>query len=120
MTVQISSLDYGLKSTEKVFNKAGYVPFLSTLSGAFRLIGGLIEVITGVVFSIFNAIAMAAARDPKNKDFYKKNVYLGMMYSGHGVANIVRSFVEIFPFVNLVTIKYDKVFRICYPYEVDA
>ena len=119
MNVKISSLNFALKSTEKGLNQAGYFPGVSTLSGCCRILLGVVQVVGAVAFSIFKTVALLM-KGASFKNTMRNVFSYPIMYGGHGLANIVRGSFEAVPFVNLLFIKYDKYFRICYPYEADV
>ena len=87
------SLDCTFRNLETTFNKFGYFPIVSTVSGSIRILGGKVEVITGLALS-----AIAILRIFQNKDNRTRQIHHGAELALHGGANILRGMVESIPF----------------------
>jgi len=87
-------------------NPCGHIPVVSTATGGLRVVLGAVEVIAGLAISILQGIVSAyytRTGDDRKCDF---SAGLGTML--HGFANLARGTVEMIPFVNMITMKYDK------------
>lgn len=105
---------------ETGLNYAGYVPLVSTLSGAMRINYGKIEVIGAVASAALIAIR-AFANDSQAERAEQLNLALSVIttYSLHGIANIFRGILEMVPLLSLATcLPYDLLkHRYAYPRE---
>ncbi len=105
---------------ETGLNYAGYIPLVSTLSGAIRINYGKIEVIGAIASAALIAIR-AFANDSQTERAEQLNLALQVItaYSLHGIANIFRGILEMVPFLSLVTcLPYDLLkHRFSYPRE---
>lgn len=116
------SLDQGLASCEKVLNIAGYVPIVSNVSGALRLVYGEVEVVAAVavgVFLILKALFNSNAEQCSQEVCQGRDIMVH--YALHGLGNICRGSVESLFFIgNLSTLFYDFVLekRFAYASEV--
>jgi hypothetical protein len=118
--IQIN-LNKTLNAFEKGLNIAGYIPVVSTFSGSFRASYGKLEVIAAVAAAALMAVrALFLNAEDRNQEL-KKAVEVLVHYSLHGLANIMRAALEIFPFVSLVTcLPYDLLGkRFSYPVQLD-
>jgi hypothetical protein len=102
-------LNENLRTFEKGLDIAGYIPFVSTVSGAIRAIAGKIQLIASGIFAAPYLIfyltnersAKIPARIERCRDFSKKHFENGM-------ANFYRGFIETIPFWgNAATFSYD-------------
>lgn len=100
--------EIGLQFFEDCLDKAGYIPYLSTISGGIRIFYGKIEIITGVALAIFLQAAAFFAPDSAQEDLWKETAR-ALDFVVHGLANIARGLFEIFRFVNLICLVYDRV-----------
>src|SRR4051812_3054802 len=86
----IQSIARTLEHAEtRYLNRAGYIPGLSTLSGAGRALLSLAEVISGIAMLAFS---------PR----------MGASIAYHGLANTARAVIEIIPLINLIAYLYDN------------
>jgi hypothetical protein len=93
-----------LEKFENGLNVAGYVPYaLHRVSGGVRMVYGLIETVSGVALGI---IVTSAGYLREEKELQNEGVKL-FDFAIHGVANMVRGFIETRRWVNLVFILYD-------------
>ncbi len=105
-----SELNYVLSVVETGLNYAGYIPFVSKLSGSLRISYGQLEVIGAIATA-----AILAARAFTNTDLRARAQGLNRArevfttYAMHGVANVVRGYIETFSFMGLAT---------CLPYDL--
>jgi hypothetical protein len=107
--IQIN-LNKTLNSFEGGLNIAGYVPVVSTFSGALRINYGKLEVIGAIAAAVlitFRALFLVNASDRDRE--LKRAIDVFTCYSLHGVANMIRGILEIVPFVSLAT---------CLPYDL--
>lgn len=113
------ALDQALHTFEKVLNVAGYVPFVSAISGAIRIGYGKVEVIGAIAAGALLTVKALFNRDAEQRSFdFKYAVAVAANYSIHGLANIGRGFVEALPIINLSCLVYDLTgTRIQYPFE---
>jgi len=103
-------LNHVQRVVETGLNYAGYVPGVSTLSGALRVNYGKIEIIGAVAAAAFIAIRALVNQDAQERSAgLKKALNVMSTYSLHGVANIFRGILEMIPFLSLVT---------CLPYDL--
>jgi hypothetical protein len=104
------SLDSSLEKFEHALNIAGYVPLVSSVSGVIRAVLGKIEVIGGIATGAI--LAIAALFNPHASQRHaqlNKAAEVAVKYSLHGVANLLRGTIEVFPLLSLVT---------CLPYDL--
>lgn len=95
---------------EQCLNIAGYIPGVSSVSGAFRLAGGKIEIIGGIAAAVIVALAALSAPDATSKrQGLSRAVTILTTYFLHGIANAFRGSIEMIPFISLVT---------CLPYDL--
>ena len=106
----MKQLDTTLSVFEKGLNYVGYVPFVSTISGALRAEYGKIEVIGGLAVTAFKAIS-ALFQAGAQRDASLERAVEHLTYAWHGVANIFRGIIEAIPFASLVT---------CLPYDLSG
>lgn len=108
--------DQDKASFEKTLNVLGYFPLLSTGTGPFRLIVGIGTIIASAVKAPLCLIADQFQRRPYSSSH---RCYKHLTYIAHGLANVIRGFIEAWPFIgNLLTICYDTfITRISYPVE---
>lgn len=113
------AFDQVLSNWEKVLNIAGYIPFVSMLSSAVRVLYAKVLIIGGVAQAAFKYIARFFTLDPEKKAELMKECQGCLLYSFHGVLNIGRAAVESIPLISLIVcLAYDLVgFRFCYPSE---
>ena len=112
----LESLDRGLAGAEKALNVLGWVPFVSSVSGAVRMSAGKVMV---VAFAVLSALTYIMAYMSNNQKLMDKADQF-TQYIWHGFANVGRGFVESIPFLgNVCTILYDSepAARMCYPNE---
>ena len=102
-------LNTDLNTLEKGLDIAGYIPFVSTISGAIRAIVGKIQLIAAGIFAapylIFYLTNERSSKIPTRiehcRDFSKKHFE-------NGLANLYRGLVESVPFWgNAATFSYD-------------
>ncbi|PCI95724.1 hypothetical protein COB11_01365 [Candidatus Aerophobetes bacterium] len=108
--------EHDLVSMEKVFNIMGYIPCVSTISGPVRILFGIIQTVVSAVKVPFTLIVDIFRENPKG---YGNRSFRNITYMCHGVGNVARGFVELFPIVgNIATIFYDTIgIRVSYSVE---
>ena len=109
--IQIN-LNKTLNSFEGGLNIAGYVPIVSTFSGALRANYGKLEVIGAIVAGALIAVRALFLVNASDQDReLKRAIDVFTCYALHGVANIIRGVLEVIPLVSLVT---------CLPYDLSG
>ena len=105
-----------LAGVEKIFNKLGYIPFVSIFTGATRFAIGKTLLIADVAGAILCTLGDIFKKDANNYA-YRANQHI--VYILHDLANLNRGFVEVWPFIgNFLTLFYDTLFgRFSYPVE---
>lgn len=73
----------------RTLDPMGYIPILSTVTGTFRAILGVAEIVSAVALLAFMQFDTA------------------FTFFAHGVANLARASVEVIPLINLITLTYD-------------
>ena len=111
-------LERTLSKGEQALNLIGYIPFVSTMSAALRLLGGKLQALLGFVFAAvyFCFLKFSKARKVKHL-FYLKS---GFSHGMHGIGNIIRSTIEAVPFLSLITcLPYDRFLKIRFRYHAE-
>ncbi len=91
--------------TELDFNKNGYIPIFSSVTGGMRIINGMVHVIIGISKIIF-----AVQTDIFRNFNYRNKIFKGFYFTAHGISNILRGAIELIPVVgNIAMIIYDIV-----------
>ncbi|GEM_PF-2985369 len=116
-------VDNALACFEEGLNIAGYVPLfgLCITAGALRIQYGKTLVCTSIALAALVAVASIFTRNSEMRHAgFKLASKLFTVYSLHGLANICRGFIEIFPYLSLITcLPYDMTNnRLKYPTEV--
>jgi len=109
-------MDHNMAKIEKKLNTIGYIPFLSILSGGFRIVLGNVQQFLGNIGFLYRGGDYLMSKDPKDRDLAAENHW----YRVHGGSNTARGVVELVPIIgNLTTLFYDKVLsiRLNYTYE---
>ncbi len=109
MTMQVNELEIqkGLAVLENYLNKVGYVPFVSSISGAYRIMYGKLEVITGIALAALEAGRSALQTDAHKRQEIWSGAAKPLRYSLHGIANMTRGVAESIPFFNLIGLVWD-------------
>jgi hypothetical protein len=118
--VNQAALDRNLSQMEGFFNIAGYIPVVSSVTGAARILYGKIEVVAGIAAAAFLAIKALFSGDRSANEWFDKSL-MALDYAIHGAANVIRGYIEIVPFFGLLLcLPYDRCFncRLAYPTEV--
>ena len=95
------------KDLENIFNKLGYVPVVSSVSGGLREVFGATQVITGLAMTSINSLRKAYAKEETSIGQLQKKVDLSKEQVRHGIANMMRAVLEIIPFINFSCLCYD-------------
>lgn len=115
-SITYQKLDQRLANFENTFNKLGYIPLASTITGPIRALYGTTQVTAGVCLHYFKAAQYFITANPEHRN----EAAAGFWYQLHGYNNISRGVVEFIPIVgNVSTILYDNVLclRINYTFE---
>jgi hypothetical protein len=104
-----SDFNMALNIVEQTGNFFGYIPFVSTLTGAMRIAAGKIQTIASL--SLFCMFFVTLPLTIFNGENFAKHVKISLIskkHIPHGFANIFRGFFEIIPFVgNFLCLAYD-------------
>jgi hypothetical protein len=121
MTPIQRDLDSTLSAFERGLNVAGYVPFVSSISGPCRVVYGKVLIIGSIVAAALLALnGLSRARNAaERQQVLKDAVEIFATYAIHGVANIFRGAIESILLLSLITcLPYDlSGQRFTYPYE---
>lgn len=102
-------LDHFMKSVEKALNCPGYIPIVSSFSGALRATMGKIELIASM---FIGAYVLLTTGD------IDQAIDATVTYAVHGLANIGRGVIECIPLLgNFLCWIYDDENRVAYPFE---
>lgn len=120
VAINLTTCEQGFYHVEtKCLNGAGYIPVVSSFSGAIRGIFGKALIITAIVFT---AIFLYQALRQGNEEKFALAKRSGML-AMHGVCNILRGAIELLPLGGLLLcVPYDFYLkkRFCYPEENQA
>ena|ERR1700690_1508783 len=110
----MSQSEYQLNNTlakvERGFDYVGYIPVVSALSGALRVVCGKIEIIAGIAASALTAIvALFSPTAYERHEGMKKAANILTTYTVHGIANIFRGALEATALLGTVA---------CLPYDL--
>jgi hypothetical protein len=115
MHITHRSVDRFLAQCETTLNLIDYVPIISSYSGALRILAGVVEIAAGAAFVSLEIIH--ALLQDSNYPFLKS--WNGIAYCLHGLGNIIRGLIAIFPGINLSLVLYDyKIGRMNYRHEI--
>ena len=93
-----------LPTVERGFNGAGYIPYaVHRVSGGVRMVYGLVEAVAAVALGLL----ISSAGYLRSEEALRKEGVKIFDFAVHGVANMVRGFIETRQWVNLVFIFYD-------------
>ena len=116
MRISNETLDQGFAKLESGLNSIGYIPVVSTISGAGRFCYGKYQLIAAIACGVFIAFSSCVAADKSRR--LGEAVDIVWEYGVHGVGNMIRGSVEILPLVNLLCIAYDRTgMRMNYRFE---
>lgn len=102
-------LDHFMKSVEKILNLPGYVPIVSSFSGALRAEMGKVELIASLFIGAYVGFVTGDV---------DQGIAAVIIYAIHGLTNIGRGVVECIPLLgNFLCWIYDDVSRVAYPFE---
>src|SRR3989344_1032351 len=105
-----------LSSVETRLNRMSYIPVISSVGGTARMAYGLVEVVSALAGGILLA---CTAPLTLNKDRFFAAKEVAQIYSEHGLANVVRGFIETWwPLGFVILFPYDlSAYRMTYPQE---
>ena len=105
-----------LPELEKVLNELGHIPFMSKLSGMFRIQYGLFQVVTSLILAVPQAMR-SVYEGGKSFTVSKRE----LENAGHGLCNIFRGYIEMWLFIgNIAATSYDGADqRYLYPQEAN-
>ena len=95
-----------LSTTENALNLVGYIPMISAISGAVRLTGSKLQMLGGLLGTLYYLLKGSYAKSKKLHSF--QNCRLSIEQILHGVLNLCRGMIEVVPFLSLV---------LCLPYD---
>ena len=97
-----------LNATEKALNVAGYIPFVSTLSGSARFTMGKIQFFASAIFILLSSspiILFGNVPNPRQTRVFN----CAKKHFEHACANTLRGVIELIPFLgNIATLIYDS------------
>lgn len=98
--VSTNHLNNILGKTEHAFNVLGWVPVLSSASGAIRIIAGKVQLVAALALAFFQKISGL---------IFQKKSYIELSnhsfdYVKHGIANICRGYLETIPLIGNVSL----------------
>jgi len=97
-------LEEGFGVLEESLDKAGYFPYVSTLTGGIRILYGQIQLIMGVALTaIFRFLDLM-----RGGIEWEEEAVRAFDYTIHGFANMARGMVECFRWVNLLCFIFDR------------
>jgi hypothetical protein len=91
-----------LNSTENALNVAGYIPGVSTLSGAARFTMGKIQFFASAIFviiSVMPILLFGSVPNPRQTKVFN----CAKKHLEHAQANLLRGFIESIPFLGNIT-----------------
>ncbi|WP_068469449.1 hypothetical protein [Candidatus Protochlamydia phocaeensis] len=109
--MSLDSLNKNLQSIEHGLNIMGYIPIVGTFSACIRFTYGKMEMITGLAVSLISFTGSIFASDLQRQQALESRAIKAIEYSLHGWLNMGRCFLEIIPFISLVT---------CLPYDLSG
>jgi hypothetical protein len=114
-SINFASLDHALSSGEDWANKAGYVPFVSLVTGYCRYEIGRVQTVASLAYAAFKLIEGLILGGDKSF----KEAEQAAHYALHGIGNMARGFVEQITIVgNILCAAYDLTgMRMNYPSE---
>lgn len=107
-----------LSTAENALNLVGYIPMISALSGAIRLAGAKVQMLGGVLATVFLLLKGIYGKSFKAHNFQKCRLAIEQIL--HGAFNFCRALVELVPFLSLfLCLPYDRLLhrRLKYTYE---
>lgn len=102
-------------SAEQLLNPVDWIPYVACYSGMIRILAGAVEIVAGFIFAYLKIVYnLLTLKQPRICDALVQ----GYLYSLHGVANVCRGALAIFPGLNLLLLLHDqKLGRFNYPQE---
>lgn len=114
MFINYRCVDRTLAKGELFFNPIEYIPFISSYPGMIRIQAGIVQIIAGVAFA---ALKIIHALLNDNLLTFKES-WNGIAYSLHGLANMARGCIAVFPGINLSLFIFDHyIGRLNYRFE---
>ncbi|CUI16831.1 hypothetical protein PNK_1214 [Candidatus Protochlamydia naegleriophila] len=107
MTLQ--NLNNAFETVEKCLNWMGYIPVVGTLSGCARYSFGELQFTMAIAIAAINYVGAVFAENEERQRNLESRTVKSLEYAVHGCLNMGRAFLEIVPFVSLVT---------CLPYDL--
>ena len=109
-------LDGLLSTGESYFNKLGYIPGISIMTGQAREAFGWFEVILGVSSGGLRNIAAGFQKDEAAKEKLYKQAEVDFSYAINGLGNVVRGNIEKFPLWDLYATAINKLVLVVYDF----
>ena len=102
----------------KIFNILGYIPIVSSISGAFRCLLGKFEILGGLIFGTAKALVGILTSNERAKQAHFSEAGFLFSYILHGFLNILRGLVEMIPLLGLILcLPYDRLFLVRFRYR---
>ncbi len=115
-SITYQKLDQRLANFENTFNKLGYIPIVSTITGSTRALYGTAELTAGIGLQCLKGAQYFITANPEHRN----EAAAGYWYAFHGAHNINRGAIECVPVIgNISTILYDHILclRMNYTFE---
>lgn len=114
MNISYHCVDQTLGQCERFCNKIDSIPFISSYSGMVRILAGIVQVATGAAFAYLKVVHALL----KDSFYTLREAWNGIAYSLHGLGNIARGSIAVFPGINLLLVIYDyRIGRLNYRFE---
>ncbi len=118
-------MNFAAKFETRILNPTSNYPIAEEVAGAVRAVFATAEIIYGLVQALFYGLSDFVPRatkkdEPEWQPNYSKNFILGTEKITHGVLNLLRACIELFPLGCIFTSNYDKSgTRISYIQEIE-
>lgn len=102
------SVELYMANAEQHLNPIDWIPFISNFSGMIRVVAGMAQVVAGIAFAFLRGVFLCSPKAFKEE----------MVFSLHGLGNIFRGTIALFPGINLILAVHDYYFgRMNYRHE---
>jgi hypothetical protein len=112
-------LEMLLVKAEEALNLVGYIPVISAFSGAVRSVGGIVQIIFGLLFALAHFLKIRFLKAPNIRSIL--GIKDGLAHGFHGLANFIRAKIELVPFLSLFTcLPYDRILNKRFKYASES
>jgi Flp pilus assembly protein TadB len=113
-----NQLEKTLAKAEETLNLIGYIPLISLISATVRSLGGMLQIILGLLFAMAYFFLWGFTHSRKIKHFLL--IKTSFSHAIHGICNAVRAKIEAVPFLSLVLcLPYDRLLKKRFKYEIE-